>query len=329
MTYLAFFWLALAIVATSWPSKGWPSTGWLAVGWRKAGRYSARQWVIGTSALLALGFAAVAGLLSNIALCIALVTWGLALALQPARRRFWRAAPPKLRVLTWGALALSCLTLALHLPPGIANPLLVDQVRLSADSLPYTLYANFDKGWAGFCLLLALLPRQRQQAQPAIQPATATSGQASRWLLSSTDWLLVLLTIGLSLGLAWLFGLIRFDAKLPDFLLLFMFCNLLLTCVAEEAFFRGVLQQGLRSFCVRRGYHVGWAVLVAATCFGLAHLAGGWAYALVATVAGLGYGWLYQQTGRLQAAILLHFALNLTHLLAFSYPMLNAARISD
>jgi len=312
MTYLAFFGLALAIVGTSWPSMGWPN---------------ARQWVIGTSALLALGFAVMAGLLSNIALCIALVTWGLALALQPARRRFWRAAPPQLRVLTWGALALSCLALALHLPPGIANPLLVDQMRLSVDSLPYTLYANFDKGWAGFCLLLALLPRQREQL--AIQPATATSGQAPRWLPSHTDWLLVVLTIGLSLGLAWLLGLIRFDAKLPEFLLLFMFCNLLLTCVAEEAFFRGVLQQGLHGFCARRGYHVGWAVLVAATCFGLAHLAGGWAYALVATVAGLGYGWLYQQTGRLQAAILLHFALNLTHLLAFSYPMLNAARISD
>lgn len=312
MTYLAFFWLALAIVATSWPSTGW---------------HNARQWVIGTSALLALGFAVLAGVLSNIALCIALLTWGLALALQPARRRFWTSAPPMLRVLTWGALALSCLSLALHLPPGIANLLLVDQVRLSADSLPYTLYANFDKGWAGFCLLLALLPRQQEQL--AIQPATLNSGQGPRWLPSSTDWLLVVLTIGLSLGLAWLLGLIRFDAKLPDFLLLFMFCNLLLTCVAEEAFFRGGLQQGLRGFCARRGYHVGWAVWVAATCFGLAHLAGGWAYALVATVAGLGYGWLYQKTGRLQAAILLHFALNLTHLLAFSYPMLALARSSS
>ena len=52
------------------------------------------------------------------------------------------------------------------------------------------------------------------------------------------------------------------------------------------------------------------------------HLAGGWRYAALAAIAGLGYGWAMRRTGRLEAAVLTHFGLNLVHLLLFSYPAL-------
>jgi membrane protease YdiL (CAAX protease family) len=67
------------------------------------------------------------------------------------------------------------------------------------------------------------------------------------------------------------------------------------TCVTEEAFFRGFL---------------------------LAQLARGWSgsrYGLAA-VAGFGYAMAYLRTGRIEAAILTHFALNALHFLAFTYP---------
>jgi hypothetical protein len=45
-------------------------------------------------------------------------------------------------------------------------------------------------------------------------------------------------------------------------------------------------------------------------------------YVALATIAGLGYGWIYQRTGRIEASILTHFALNAVHFFAFSYPAL-------
>jgi len=283
MIIIAFGSLALAILTSSlrWRQRAWPSL---------------------LAGLLAVSAAAWTGMLTGPALAVALLLW-LLTQWQPASSIDASGRWP-VRLLYWAVLTVLSLALALHLLPGTDNPLLVDKLQLAADTVPYTLYANFDKGWAGYCLLLAL----------------STEGRCRKplWQLLAAAMLLVALTLSLALGL----GLIRFDPKWPLFLPQFIFCNLLLTCVAEEALFRGVLQQSLTRQCEQRGYSWYWALLLASLLFGLAHLGGGWAYVLVATVAGAGYGWLYRQSGRLWPAILLHFGLNLSHLLLFSYPML-------
>jgi len=42
-------------------------------------------------------------------------------------------------------------------------------------------------------------------------------------------------------------------------------------------------------------------------------------------VAGIGYGWAYRRTGRIEASILTHFSLNSLHFLLFTYPALAAS----
>ena len=102
--------------------------------------------------------------------------------------------------------------------------------------------------------------------------------------------------------------------------------QLLGAAVIEEALFRGLLQRPLLDALVGRGVREVTAVWVAITLvglvFGLAHLAGGWAYACVAAVASLGYGWAYQRSGRIEVAVLTHFAVNLVHFSLLTYPML-------
>ncbi|MEP7116983.1 MAG: hypothetical protein ABI880_05350, partial [Acidobacteriota bacterium] len=56
-------------------------------------------------------------------------------------------------------LALSAGILA-HALPGFANPRVLDGVRLSVDSVPYTKYLNFDKGVMGLVLLGLYAPRR-------------------------------------------------------------------------------------------------------------------------------------------------------------------------
>jgi len=94
--------------------------------------------------------------------------------------------------------------------------------------------------------------------------------------------------IGLSHGVARLFGLIVF-VGLP-----------------EELLFRGTIQEAFsRLWSPRIG------LLLGSVVFGLVHLPKhapplNWRYAILATLAGLAYGWVYQKTGKLWAAALTH-----------------------
>jgi membrane protease YdiL (CAAX protease family) len=98
--------------------------------------------------------------------------------------------------------------------------------------------------------------------------------------------------------------------------------NLLITCVTEEAFFRGFLLAGLARGMAGRRYGVAVAVVVSTVLFGLAHAPGGPLLVVFATLAGLGYAAAYLRSGRIEGAILTHFALNAVHFVAFTYPSL-------
>lgn len=72
----------------------------------------------------------------------------------------------------------------------------------------------------------------------------------------------------------------------------------------EELLFRGLMQEGFsRLWTPRIGLVVGSVV------FGLSHIVRpfpNWRYALLATFAGLAYGWVYQRTRKLSAAAVTH-----------------------
>lgn len=93
--------------------------------------------------------------------------------------------------------------------------------------------------------------------------------------------------------------------------------------IPEEILFRGLVQEGIGRLRTPR---FGW--IVASVIFGLSHITKGtgltpeqraetvlgltlnWRYALLATIAGLGYGWVYKRTGRVSAAAITHGAVN-------------------
>ena len=134
-----------------------------------------------------------------------------------------------------------------------------------------------------------------------------------------------MLTIGLVITLSLLLDYIRLDIKLPTFFYYWLWANLFFTCVAEEALFRGFLQQQLSIGLKNIRYGVLIALISCAVLFGLAHAGGGMIYVILATVAGMGYGAVYLRSGRIEASILLHFMLNTVHILFFSYPALQNA----
>ena len=131
-------------------------------------------------------------------------------------------------------------------------------------------------------------------------------------------------TIIPAITLALALGYIRFEPKILSFLPMWMAVNLLLVCVAEEAFFRRLIQGNLSKILNFKGGRI-LALLVASLIFGLGHFGGGLKYVIIATPAGIGYGYAYHKTQRIETGILIHFALNLVHICFFTYPALSSA----
>jgi len=135
-------------------------------------------------------------------------------------------------------------------------------------------------------------------------------------------WFGAALTLALVPSLALGLGLVEWRPKWHDAFWLWLPLNLGMTVLAEELFFRGLLQSGLSRWLGE------WpALLVTTLLFGLAHLpfglahgTSGLAFASLAACAGLGYGWVYRFSGRLVAPVALHLAVNSAHFLLLTYP---------
>ncbi|WP_170327259.1 CPBP family intramembrane glutamic endopeptidase [Ruegeria arenilitoris] len=196
------------------------------------------------------------------------------------------------------ALILWCLALGAHLVPGFHNLLVLDQVQAGPDSAAFTMYLNLDKPLVLFAVLLAW-PGMIQGAKPT-KAAPLSVG-------------LLMLPALFLLGLAT--GAVRPEIGLPTWWLVFALSNLFLTCLTEEAFFRGYLQSIITS---KTGATIG--IAAASLLFGLAHAGGGPALVVFASVLGAACGLGYYATGRLWVPVLIHFGFNALHLILFTYP---------
>ncbi|MBS0347479.1 MAG: CPBP family intramembrane metalloprotease [Proteobacteria bacterium] len=244
---------------------------------------------------LALGSALASGLVTPVALP------GLALLLVAciaSTHHFPKAAP-------WAAGTLA-LILALHAWPGFHTLSIADNVVLGAETAPFTLRASFDKAAAGLLLLVFFSQRFESMAE----------------ICRNGSLLLIFSVFGAfsTIGLAWLAGFVRPDPKWPAFAPHFLAINLLFTCIAEECFFRGLIQEKLHQRYRERGNVL--PVAISAALFGASHLAGGVLYAGLAVVAGLAYACAYARIRRIEAAVFAHFVVNSTHFIGFTYPHL-------
>lgn len=215
----------------------------------------------------------------------------------------WLLYPPRpLPGSLWlGVSLLASVALAAHALPGFAPLPLSEPRPLSPDAAPYAVRLHWDKLLLGATLLAWWW-------QAGYRPATPPRPRAA--------WLCALATLLGVPALAVALGVVAWQPKWPAELLPWLAVNLGVTALAEELLFRGLLQGALIArLGAARGIGLG------ALLFGLAHAPFGAAFAVVAGLAGFGYGWTLQLSGRLGAAVLLHGAVNLGHFLLLSYPL--------
>ena len=219
----------------------------------------------------------------------------------------WReAGSPDGRLIFGAVLLITIVALGIHKLPGFTNPIVIAGT-ISQNAPPFTQYANYDKGAAGLFLLAMVCSRST----------------ASEWSTTLKYALpIAAATVLAVLGSAVSMDYVRIDLKFTETAAVFATVNLFFTVVAEEALFRGFIQERFLVMAGSGKPAAVAAILVSAALFGAAHLGGGTTFAALATIAGIGYATAYQVTGRIEAPILVHGALNTIHFTCFTYPYL-------
>lgn len=220
-----------------------------------------------------------------------------------------QANAKRLQKIVFGAItAILALALAMHRLPGFNNPTILSNAQLSTDATIFTQYANFDKGSVGLILLAFFCNR------------TSTISELLK-LLKRTS-LIAVASSSCVIATAIAIGYVRPDLKLSWSIPIFLAINLLFTVIAEEAFFRGFLQDRLAASLHRFRFDGHISVVFSTVLFGIAHIGGGANYVLLAMMGGFGYAYAFFLFRRIEAPIFIHFALNTVHFIGFTYPHL-------
>ena len=262
-------------------------------------------WMAALAAALVLGYAAgvMHGPAAAWVAALGLLVWAYRRNKSSSRGRGVRAV-----LLALGIVAVATL-LGMHALPGFDNPLLVDNLVIGPGATAYSVYFNFDKTMVGI-LLIGF-------------GSTALLRSAAQWRLALRRAAPVIaVNVIAAMLLAVALGFVELQPKWTSLFWSWALANLLLTCLSEEAFFRGFIQQEVGAALSGHRFGDAAAIATSAVLFGIAHLAGGWRYVLLATLAGAGYAIVYRRTRSIEMAMLAHFTLNSVHFLLFTYPRL-------
>jgi uncharacterized protein len=218
----------------------------------------------------------------------------------------------KTRFLLFGTAVAISLAMLFHFLPGFHNWNLVKDATLSPGAYPYSFWLNFDSPFIGiFALGLSI-------------PLIASRAQLFKILKISIP--LSLLGIFLMMGISLYFGLVKWDPKIPVFTIVWLIANLIFVSIPEEAFFRGFVQREFYSWFGKTPLAAMASIFVTSLMFTLLHLP--WVASIpflcLVFIASLIYGAIYQITQSVEASILCHFGLNITHFFFFTYPAIQA-----
>lgn len=260
---------------------------------------------------LSLGYAFILSRISLIGALSVAAGFAFALAVSPhLPERFGKFRSVPMKFLLHAGLVAWCAAMALHVMPGFKNLLVLDAVTSGPASAPFTLYFNLDKPLIIFAVFLAY------PSMLDTRPAGEYDSLHDRTDAGARQLVILASVFGLMIVLALLSSTIRPEFSLPEWWWIFALNNLVFTCVAEEVFFRGYVQNSFASITNQ------WTGIgIASILFGIVHFPSGPVIVLFTCLAGLLYGLTYHFSGRLVAAIGMHFSVNIIHLLFFTYPV--------
>ena len=193
---------------------------------------------------------------------------------------------------------------AVYRPADFNYPLVWATQSLYDGGVPFSQYFNIAKGLCGYGVLILLYKTYEYNAKLSL-----LKGSAIACLGACLIVILAFFGAGLPIIIKW-----------SDHFLLFALVNLCLTVVAEEAFFRLLIQRHLVKMRIFKSRVFRWGpLLITAGVFSLAH--GIHDYTWLFFAAGCIYAGVYKWTGRFELAVVVHFLVNIIHFLFLPYPL--------
>lgn len=222
-----------------------------------------------------------------------------------------RSARLSMRLLYWTVALVLGLAIGMYRPAGFNYPQIIALSELYPGGQPFALYANLGKATAGFITLLLLLHARH----PLFKPVTTPLARAA----------LVLILAGVVLATAIPLGELQWHPKSVNAIINFAWVNLLITCVAEEAFLRLLVQRELGLLCERltQNRFVNEALPLALTTalFLVTHGVNDANLVVIYGVAGGLYALCYTLSKSVFSCIALHFLVNFIHFSFLTYPI--------
>lgn len=224
---------------------------------------------------------------------------------------FWQHNKPIGFYLCWLVAIILGVAVGVYRPSDFNYPLVFSVNQFYEGGLPFSLYVNIAKLFAGY-IIICLLFTSKSQSNIYIK------SRVQQYLLAVGLGLLILIV-------AYHFLDFRFHLKALNYILLFAAVNLLVTCVTEEAFMRLLLQAELQKLIARK-FNNRYAqeiipLLLATLVFVLTHFTHDAPTMWVFGLAGFIYSVVYCLTKNLWACIVVHFTVNIMHFAFLTYPL--------
>lgn len=198
---------------------------------------------------------------------------------------------------------------AIYRPGGFNYPLIWETSGLYPGGGAYLLFCNISKAAGGYLVFIWLLG----------SCSVSTLNQATRPLLNSL--LIAAAGVLTVLAVATTFFNIGWAPKLSEGILYFSAVNLLVTVMAEEAFFRLLIQDRINALFSNKRLGTGVGIAIVSLVFALSHTASIGPMFFLFLIAGVVYASVYSVTGRFSMALTAHFGVNVLHFIFLEYPI--------
>lgn len=198
-----------------------------------------------------------------------------------------------------------------HKIPGFYNYKMLSDVKLSQGARDFSLWYNFDKGALSFIFLFYYINQFREK----INIKNSAKILTLSYLIATP----ILMICAIKMNYV-IFDINKFaNIELIIFILIKM---IFFTVIVEEIIYRFFAMNYFQDVFLATKYSKILSCIVASLIFSLIHYYGGIIFMILSFIAGLFFGGIYLKTRNIQSAIILHFLINFTHLLFFSYPSL-------
>jgi membrane protease YdiL (CAAX protease family) len=226
------------------------------------------------------------------------IFYGIAVVKRYSRDNYFIQISSFILILILGSLLLG------HKIQGFNNYPVINTL-VSEDAIPYSLWFNKDSIILGLSLIIVFYKYRPFEHSDFL-----------RMLYVS------IFGIAILIGLAFSIGIVKFDFKYFQFFWVWLVFNLVYVFV-EEAFFRlFLLESVIRLY--KGKYNITLAVLFVSIVFAVKHqIYGNFSYSFLSFVASVVYSCAYIVCGkRLEASVFCHLAVNIIHVMFFTYPFL-------